>query len=92
MDVFKTSDIRLLSLPDVVHRFKTMTTKRYVDGVKLLGWPPFPGRLWQRNYYESIIRHEKSLNRVRQYIVNNPARWQLDRDRLHANEPDSKHR
>jgi REP element-mobilizing transposase RayT len=45
-----------LSLPDVVHRFKTMTTKRYTDGVKQSGWPPYPGKLWQRNYYEHIIR------------------------------------
>lgn len=69
-----------LSLPDVVHRFKTMTTKRYADGVKRNGWPPFPGRLWQRNYYEHIIRNEESLNRIRQYIADNPARWVQDRD------------
>ncbi|MBI3065758.1 MAG: transposase [Deltaproteobacteria bacterium] len=39
-----------ISLPDVVHRFKTLTTKRYVDGVKSSDWTPFAGRLWQRNY------------------------------------------
>ena len=69
-----------LSLPDVVHRFKTLTTKRYADGVKQRGWPPFPGRLWQRNYYEHIIRDENELNRIRQYITNNPLRWALDRE------------
>lgn len=67
-----------LSLPDVVHRFKTMTTKRYTDGVKLSGWQPFPGKLWQRNYYERIIRNETELNKIRQYIVNNPLNWQTD--------------
>lgn len=55
-----------ISLPDVVHRFKTLTTKRYIDGVKLLGWPPFAGRLWQRNYYEHIVRGENELNRIRE--------------------------
>jgi len=35
---------------------------------------------WQRNYYEHIIRNEESLNRIRQYIVDNPIRWDLDRD------------
>ncbi len=71
---------RTLSLPDVVHRFKTLTTKRYANGVKTLGWPPFRGRLWQRNYYEHIIRNELSLNRIRQYITENPLRWHLDRE------------
>jgi putative transposase len=57
-----------------------MTTKRYADGVKQSGWPPFSGRLWQRNYYEHIIRNEDSLNRIRQYILDNPVRWAVDRD------------
>ena len=64
-----------LSLPDVVHRFKTMTTKQYADGVKNSGWPPFPGRLWQRNYYERIIRNQGEFDRIRRYIINNPANW-----------------
>jgi putative transposase len=69
-----------ISLPDVVHRFKTLTTKQYADGVKQSGWLPFPGHLWQRNYYEHIIRDEESLSRIRQYIADNPAQWALDRE------------
>ncbi len=69
-----------LSLPDVVHRFKTLTTKRYADGVKQHNWPRFPGKLWQRNYYEHIVRNENELNRIRQYIINNPVKWELDRE------------
>ncbi len=69
-----------LSLPDVVHRFKTMTTKRYTDGVKKNGWQPFPGKLWQRNYYERIIRDENELNNIRQYIRDNPMNWQNDKN------------
>jgi REP element-mobilizing transposase RayT len=67
-----------LSLADVVHRFKTMTTKRYADGVKQIGWPAFSGHLWQRNYYEHVIRDEDDLNRIRQYVMDNPARWAED--------------
>ena len=67
-----------LSLPDVVHRFKTMTTKRYADGVKQLAWPPFAGRLWQRNYWEHVIRDESDRLRIVEYIQNNPARWAQD--------------
>ena len=69
---------RRLSLPDVVHRFKSLTTARYRHGVHDLGWPPFPRRLWQRNYYEHIIRNERALKRIRQYILDNPARWDFD--------------
>jgi REP element-mobilizing transposase RayT len=68
-----------LSLADVVHRFKTMTTKRYVDGVRHHGWQSFPGRLWQRNYWEHIVPDESELNRIREYIANNPGQWEMDR-------------
>ncbi|MCK4683019.1 hypothetical protein KAT59_08350, partial [Candidatus Bipolaricaulota bacterium] len=43
-------------------------------------WPRFDGRLWQRNYYEHIIRNDGESNRVREYIVNNPLKWGLDRE------------
>jgi len=67
-------------LPDVVHRFKTMTTKRYVDGVKQMGWVPFPGKFWQRNYYEHVIRNQKEMDEIREYITNNPKQWNLDQE------------
>jgi REP element-mobilizing transposase RayT len=41
-------------------------------------WTPFPGKLWQRNYYEPIIRNETEMNRIRQYIINNPSLWDHD--------------
>ena len=67
-----------MSLPDVVHRFKSLATARYRHGVYELGWPSFPGRLWQRNYYERIVRNEEALSRIRHYILDNPARWKKD--------------
>ena len=70
---------KTMSLPDVVHRFKTLTTSRYTDAVRHNGWKPFPGRLWQRNYWEHVVRSEQELHRVREYIVNNPAKWESDR-------------
>ncbi len=78
----------IMSLPNVIHRFKTITTKRYADGVKQYGWTPFPGRLWQRNYYEHIIRSEESLNHIRQYIAGNPMNWTIDRENPLAMEPE----
>lgn len=67
-----------LSLPNVIARFKTITTKRYADGVKQSGWQPFNGRLWQRSYYEHVVRSENELNEIRQYILDNPLKWALD--------------
>lgn len=69
-----------LSLPDVVHRFKSYTTTKYRHGVRDFGWKPFQGRLWQRNYYEHIIRNDQSLNAIRSYIEKNPRMWDLDND------------
>ena len=45
------------------------------------------GKLWQRSYYERVIRNEDELNRARQYILDNPAKWsdfRADDDRRHA--------
>ncbi len=67
-----------LSLSDMVHRLKTLTTKRYTDGVRNQAWTPYPGRLWQSNYYEHIIRSEASLRSIQAYIENNPGQWEQD--------------
>jgi len=68
------------TLGDIVGAFKSLTTNEYIRGVRRFGWTPFPGRLWQRNYYEHIVRNEDELERIREYIVNNPIRWHLDRE------------
>ena len=65
-------------LGDVIRWFKTMSTNEYMRRVRQAGWPPFPGRLWQRNYYERVIRNERELNAIRQYILNNPLKWAMD--------------
>lgn len=67
-----------LSLSAIIHRFKTMTTKRYTDGVRRFAWIPFNKKLWQRNYYNHIIRDDKELACIREYIVNNPIKWETD--------------
>jgi len=82
--------IHVLSLPDVVHRLKSIKTKQYIDGIKQVGWPSIAGRLWQRNYFEHVIRNEDSLNRIRQYILDNPAKWEFDRENPSATKPESK--
>ena len=68
------------TLGGVVGAFKSLTTVEYVRGVRARGRTPFLGRLWQRNYYEHIVRDDKSLGRIEQYILDNPANWSLDQE------------
>ena len=68
------------TLGDVVGAFKSRATVEYTRGVKTQGWSAFRRRLWQRNFYEHIIRNEVSLNRIRQYTLDNPSRWAFDRE------------
>jgi REP element-mobilizing transposase RayT len=66
------------TLGTIVQWFKTMSTNEYIRNVKCNNWPPFNKRIWQRNYYEHIIRNETELNKIREYINNNPANWESD--------------
>ncbi|MCK4856385.1 MAG: transposase [candidate division Zixibacteria bacterium] len=62
------------SLPSIVRAFKSAVTRRInrISGT--------PGRrIWQRGYYEHIIRNENDLTDIRNYIVNNPLKWHLDK-------------
>ncbi|HEY5648666.1 MAG TPA: transposase [Nitrospiria bacterium] len=66
------------TLGRVIQAFKSITTYGYIQGVKKGNWPPFSRRLWQRNYYEHIIRNEAELGEIRKYIEENPAKWKDD--------------
>ncbi|MBI4776817.1 MAG: transposase [Deltaproteobacteria bacterium] len=59
----------------VLRGFKSATTKQINESRNTPG-----GRVWQRNYYEHIIRNDDELNRIREYIVDNPAQWETDRE------------
>jgi len=63
----------------LVDWFKTMTTNEYIRGVKQYGWKRFDGKLWQRNYYEHIVRSTEEYERIADYITDNPAKWQEDK-------------
>ena len=67
------------ALPDVMQWFKSLTTAKYREGVYQRNWPAYPGRLWQRSYYEHVVRSDAALFAIRQYIQANPKRWHLDR-------------
>jgi len=59
-----------------------MTTNQYIKNVKNNNWPPFNKRLWQRNYYEHIIRNKTELNKIQEYIRLNPEMWEEDRNNM----------
>lgn len=61
---------RKMLLPKIIGRFK-MNAAKQINQIR--NTPGIP--VWQRNYYEHIIRNEESLNNIRNYIVNNPSKW-----------------
>jgi len=67
------------TIGDMMDAFKSITTVEYIRGVKNLDWLPFDGKLWQRNYYEHIIRNEQSYQTISNYILNNNTNWQKDK-------------
>lgn len=58
------------SLGSIIRGFKIGVTKWSRENGKPFGWQP--------NYYEHIIRNERSLERIREYITHNPLKWELD--------------
>jgi putative transposase len=67
---------------DIVQRFKSLTTRRYIDGVRNQNWPRFDNRLWQRNYYERVIRNDREHQALVDYIFANPSNWEDDQENL----------
>ena len=65
---------------EVVGAFKSVTTVEYGRGVREAGWQRYDWRLWQRNFFERVIRNERELNLIREYIVNNSRNWDSDRE------------
>ena len=66
------------TLGDVVGAFKSLSTNDYIKNVRQNNWQPFSGKLWQRNYYEHIIRNEAAYLKIAEYIKTNPQRWLED--------------
>ena len=63
---------------DVVRWFKTMTTNEYIRGVKEHCWQRFDKRLWQRDYFDNIVKNEAMYINITEYIKNNPSKWKED--------------
>lgn len=59
-------------LPEIIKWYKTQTTNEYIRKVRAGELLPYEKHVWQRGYYEYVIRNEAELNEIRQYIENNP--------------------
>ena len=68
---------RAVSVPTIVRSFKSAVSQR---ARKLLGQAS--ARIWQRNYFERVIRNEREFHKVRHYIAQNPACWEFEKDKL----------
>jgi REP element-mobilizing transposase RayT len=69
-------------LGDIIGAFKSITTVKYIQGVKSSGWTHFENHLWQVNYWEHIIRKQESYQKIADYIMTNPAKWKEDKFHL----------
>jgi REP element-mobilizing transposase RayT len=59
-----------ISIPEVIRRFKIYTTKIYKKY--------YTDLLWQKSYYDRIIRNEKEYIKIKKYIEENPLKWEID--------------
>ena len=61
-----------------VRDFKRHSTSAYADLVKQGRLPTFDGQLWQRSYYDHVVRNEKDYLIHFEYIETNPIKWETD--------------
>lgn len=71
----KSKKPKAKTLGDMVGAFQSIVTVNYIRGVKSKGWDSFNKRLFQRNYYEHIIRNEHAFHNISRYIKDNPKKW-----------------
>lgn len=72
-EVARTSSERVHGLPEIVRAFKSFSARAVNDA---RGTPQNP--VWQRNYYEHIVRDDDEWERIREYIAANPVNWEDD--------------
>lgn len=63
------------TLSEIIGAFKSKTTSKYIQGVKEHNWPTYHDRLWQRSFYDRVIRDESELDKLREYIHHNVSKW-----------------
>jgi REP element-mobilizing transposase RayT len=74
-----TTASRRHGLSEIIRAFKSFSARR-INALR--GTPGLP--VWQRGFYDHVIRNDEDLARIRQYIITNPLRWSLDEENPHA--------
>ena len=72
---FKPAPTKGYALGDIVRAFKTFSSRQINEMRKSTG-----AAVWQRNYYEHVIRSEEDYHEIGEYILDNPAQWEVDHD------------
>jgi REP element-mobilizing transposase RayT len=65
------------TISDIVGAYKSLVSNNCLEIYKIRN--QMMGKLWQRNYYEHIVRDEQSYSNISNYIVNNPQKWEEDK-------------
>jgi REP element-mobilizing transposase RayT len=69
------------TLSQIIRSFKSRSAMEYLKFLKANNLN-VSGKIWQRSFYDHVIRNERSLNAIREYILDNPANWKLDMENL----------
>jgi putative transposase len=78
----KRSDARPApTISDIICSFKSRSSVEYIRYAKHNNLN-FCGKIWQRSFYDHVIRNERSLNAIREYMLANPVNWELDIENL----------
>ena len=80
----KFGDMEPGSISSIICTLKSLTTRTVNKQMRIKG-----GTIWQRNYFERIIRNKNELNKIRLYIVNNPVNWEMDKENPFENRNNS---
>ena len=74
----KANEKTILTVGGIVGAYKSLCTNRLLQRVRCRGSGRIIGTIWQRNYWERVVRNEIELDQIRKYIQTNPARWEED--------------
>ncbi|NMC57440.1 MAG: transposase [Eubacteriaceae bacterium] len=67
-----------ITIFDIVKQFKTVTTRIYIDYVQAGNYEPFNKKIWQKSFYDRIIRNETDYQHTWKYIDENVLKWNED--------------
>jgi REP element-mobilizing transposase RayT len=70
----RTHPNKIHGIPEIVRALKTFSARKINEIRNSPG-----GKVWQRNYWDRVVRNERALQAINRYIQNNPLKWQLDR-------------